>query len=407
MKVAIAKPDYRAVGGFEIVVLRLAEGLRRRGHEVDLVQVDATASPTSHLSVEVTEHQLRLFREFFLHLNLIARFEALDLSAYDVVLCTQPGSYAVRHPRKVVLFYHHARSFYDLQDVMERVKGHDVDLHRLAAAIVRDVDAFHLTPDVRILAGSRRVKGRLAEFNGLDRSVEIFTAGLDETFLDFDGPVTFESPLCVGRHEFPKRTELFIHAMSHLDGLDGRVLGVGSFTDRLKGIDAWLRVRHANGSRPSDGAACPVDDGRLWREHTIHMTAEEFLQAQAIVAARGIPSHVRFLGRGSQQELLAEYAAALCVVCPAFDEDFGLTCLEAMACGKPVIACTDGGGYVELIDDGEDGFLVDPTGPAIAAAIDRLRDRDRARAMGARGRQKARAFTWTRAIDQVERALLA
>ncbi|HET9268981.1 MAG TPA: glycosyltransferase family 4 protein [Vicinamibacterales bacterium] len=407
MKVAIAKPDYGTVGGFEIVVQRLADGLRRRGHAVDLVQVDATTSPTSHLPVEVSEEQLLLFREFFLHLNMIARFEELDLSAYDAVLCTQPGSYAVRHARKVVLFYHHTRSFYDLQDVIERVRGHDVDLHRLASAIVRDIDAFHLTPSVRILAGSLRVKQRLTEFNGLDPSVEIFTAGLDEAFLEFEGPLTFESPLCVGRHEFPKRTELFIHAVNHLDGLDGRILGVGSFTDRLKGIDAWLRVRHLDGHGRADRSICPVDDGRLWREHTIHMTSEELLIAQAIVTARGLPSRVRFLGRSSQQELLKEYTSALCVVCPAFDEDFGLTCLEAMACGKPVIACTDGGGYIELIEDGVDGFLVDPTGPAIAEAIARLTDRDLARAMGARGRQKARAFTWSRAIDQVERALLA
>jgi glycosyltransferase involved in cell wall biosynthesis len=116
---------------------------------------------------------------------------------------------------------------------------------------------------------------------------------------------------------------------------------------------------------------------------------------------------VQFLGRLGQDDLLEEYAAARCVVCPAFDEDYGLTCLEAMACGKPVIACTDGGGYVELINDGVDGFLVEPTARAIAEAIDRLADADLARAMGARGREKAREYTWPRAIDQVERALEA
>ena len=60
-----------------------------------------------------------------------------------------------------------------------------------------------------------------------------------------------------------------------------------------------------------------------------------------------------------------------------------------MALGKPVIACVDGGGYVELIEDGVDGFLVEATGPAIARAINRLKDRAVARAMGARGREKA------------------
>ena len=40
MKVAIVKPDFHAQGGFEIVVGRIAAGLRERGHQVDLVQVD-------------------------------------------------------------------------------------------------------------------------------------------------------------------------------------------------------------------------------------------------------------------------------------------------------------------------------------------------------------------------------
>lgn len=399
MKIAVAKPDYGATGGFEIVVERVAGGLRKRGHAVDLVQVDATGSPTSHLPFAIANEHVELFREFFFHLNMVAKFEALDVSAYDAVLCTWPCSYAVRHPRKVVLFYHHTRSFYDLQPVFEYVRGHDRELHRLAAFIVRDIDAFYLTKTLPILAGSRRVKQRLLDYNGLSVNVDVWSAGLDDAFVDFAQPGSFESPICVGRHEFPKRTELFLHAMQHVDGLEGRVIGAGSFTDRLKGVDAWLRLRHAAGQD------CRVEDERLWRHDMIHRPLEELRTAQTAADARALRRATRFIGRVTHEELLREYASALCVVCPAFDEDFGLTCLEAMACGKPVIACTDGGGYVELIDDGVDGFLVKPTGPAIAEAIERLKDRDLARTMGARGRQKARAYTWPRAVDHVERAL--
>jgi glycosyltransferase involved in cell wall biosynthesis len=306
-----------------------------------------------------------------------------------------------------VLFYHHTRTFYDLFEAIEGVRGHDVALHHLAAFIVRDVDGFFLTPDTPILAGSRRVKQRLADHNGLDANVEVFSAGIDETFLSYDGPVTFESPLCIGRHEFPKRTELFLHAMVHVVDLEGRVLGSGSFTDRLTALDGWLRLQHVE---PAAGAAptrsgCHVDDDRLWRDVAIHHPIERLRAADAAAIARGLRPRVRFLGRASKADLMREYASALCVVCPAFDEDYGLTCLEAMAIGKPVIACVDGGGYVELIDDGVDGFLVEATGPAIAGAIDRLKDPAVARAMGARGREKARAYTWKRAIDHVERVL--
>jgi glycosyltransferase involved in cell wall biosynthesis len=137
----------------------------------------------------------------------------------------------------------------------------------------------------------------------------------------------------------------------------------------------------------------------------IHHPIDGLRAAEAAAVEQGIPCRVTFLGRLSKDDLLREYASALCVVCPAFDEDYGLTCLEAMALGKPVIACVDGGGYVELIEDGVDGFLVEPTGPAIAKAIERLKDPALAREMGARGRDKARAYTWPKAIDHVERAL--
>jgi glycosyltransferase involved in cell wall biosynthesis len=407
MKIAIAKPDFHASGGFEIVVDRLAAGLRERGHKVDLLQIDADVSPVSDLAVDVDPLHVSLFRDFFFHLNMVERFERLDASGYDVVLCTQPASWAVHHPRKVVLFYHHTRTFYDLFEAIESVRGHDVALHHLAAFIVRDVDGFFLTAGTPILAGSRRVKQRLADHNGLGGNVEVFSAGIDEMFLDYPGPVSFESPLCIGRHEFPKRTELFLHAMLHVADLEGRVLGSGSFTDRLTALDGWLRLRHAE--PPADAAAtrsgCHVDDDRLWRDVAIYEPLESLRAAAASAGERGIRPRVKFLGRLSHQDLLREYASALCVVCPAFDEDYGLTCLEAMAIGKPVIACVDGGGYVELIEDGVDGFLVEATGPAIAAAIERLKDPAVARAMGARGREKARAYTWTSAIDHVEHAL--
>ena len=407
MRIAIVKPDPRSTGGFETVIDRLAAGLRERGHIVELVQIDAAGSPVSHLQAPVDEDHIVRFRDFFFHLNMVARFEELDVSGFDVALCTQPGSYAVDHPRKAILFYHHTRSFYDLQEIIETVRRHDIELHQIAAHIVRDVDSQFLTPDVPILAGSHRVKERLAQHNGLTDNVEVFSAGIDDSFWDADAPSSFESALCIGRHEFPKRTELFLHAMYHVEGVAGRTVGTGGFTDRLKGVDAWLQLRHFDEPLvPSwDPAGCLIDDHELWLQQAIPTPIEKLRQAQEIRASRGLSSPVTFLGRLPQDELLGEYRSALCVVCPAFDEDYGLTCLEAMACGKPVVACHDGGGYVELIEDGVDGFLVEPNGPAIAAAITRLKDLDLARAMGERGREKAREYSWDRAIDQLENVL--
>jgi glycosyltransferase involved in cell wall biosynthesis len=59
-----------------------------------------------------------------------------------------------------------------------------------------------------------------------------------------------------------------------------------------------------------------------------------------------------------------------------FDEPFGLSVVEALACGTPVIACNRGS-MPELIDDGVTGFLVDSVDAAVAA-IDRIGEIDRA-----------------------------
>ncbi len=68
-----------------------------------------------------------------------------------------------------------------------------------------------------------------------------------------------------------------------------------------------------------------------------------------------------------------------------FDEPFGLSVIEAMACGTPVIASRRGS-MPELIDDGVTGFLVDGVEQAIAA-VARIDEIDRAacrRAVAAR-----------------------
>jgi len=77
-----------------------------------------------------------------------------------------------------------------------------------------------------------------------------------------------------------------------------------------------------------------------------------------------------------------------------FDEPFGLSVIEAMACGTPVIAINRGS-MPELIDDGVTGFLVDRAGEAVAA-VDRIRGIDRAACRAA----VAERFTVERMADE-------
>jgi glycosyltransferase involved in cell wall biosynthesis len=87
------------------------------------------------------------------------------------------------------------------------------------------------------------------------------------------------------------------------------------------------------------------------------------------------------VGPDLRGELLGASAALLHPI--GFDEPFGLSVVEAMACGTPVIAYRRGS-MPEVVDDGITGFLVDDAGQAakavgVAASLDRARCAGRAR----------------------------
>lgn len=108
----------------------------------------------------------------------------------------------------------------------------------------------------------------------------------------------------------------------------------------------------------------------------------------------GIADAVDFLGFRAGDDLVAEYRAATVLTLPSLSasESFGMTVVEAMACGRPVIGSRIGG-IPEVIDDGGTGLLVPPgDAAALAAACLRiLGDGDLADRMGAAGREEALA----------------
>jgi L-malate glycosyltransferase len=78
-------------------------------------------------------------------------------------------------------------------------------------------------------------------------------------------------------------------------------------------------------------------------------------ECQALARELGVAQHVRFLGK--QSELAALLAASDIFLIPSGNESFGLSALEAMACGVPVIS-SDVGGLPEVNVDGETGYVV-------------------------------------------------
>jgi phosphatidylinositol alpha-mannosyltransferase len=114
-------------------------------------------------------------------------------------------------------------------------------------------------------------------------------------------------------------------------------------------------------------------------------------------------SSVRFVGRVSPEEVARYYKTCDVFCAPSTGyESFGIVLLEAMAAGKPIVA-TDILGYRSVLDDGQEGLLVEPESErALAEAIVRLlRDPALRQEMGELGRRKAARYDWPIIARQV------
>lgn len=87
---------------------------------------------------------------------------------------------------------------------------------------------------------------------------------------------------------------------------------------------------------------------------------------------RNLPDNVAILGEIEEEELIDLYSRCRGLICTALNEDFGLTPLEAMASGKPVVAVNEGG-FKETITR-ETGRLVNPDLKSIIEAVQEVSD---------------------------------
>jgi glycosyltransferase involved in cell wall biosynthesis len=118
----------------------------------------------------------------------------------------------------------------------------------------------------------------------------------------------------------------------------------------------------------------------------------------------GLGDRVVFAGEVSHEEKVRLYAGALAVFFGPVREDYGFVTLEAFLSRKPVITCGDSGGPLEFVEDGTNGFVVEPDPQAIADRLDRLyEDRARARSLGEAGYDsyRAKGIGWDAAIERL------
>ena len=110
----------------------------------------------------------------------------------------------------------------------------------------------------------------------------------------------------------------------------------------------------------------------------------------------------RLIGYVEETDLPRLYSAARMAVVPSLYEGFGLPCLEAMACGTPLV-CSNAASLPEVVGDA--AILVSPREPEqIAEAMARVAENpEAAKELADRGRKRAGQFTWKRCAEETYR----
>jgi glycosyltransferase involved in cell wall biosynthesis len=284
----------------------------------------------------------------------------LDVSAangqpVDLVVGMKFPAYLVAHERKVLWILHQHRSAYNLwgtpfDDLSTFPEGVRV------REWIKHCDE-HFIPEARkVFANSRTVAERLKHYNNIDSEALYHPPPLANQLRSGEQGDYILYP---SRLEPQKRQELLIEAMRF--------------------VRTPVKVVLAGGSGDAT-------------------------RYEAMIKQNGVSDRVTMRGFVSDEELVRLYSDALAICYLPFDEDYGYVTLEGMLSAKPVVVTRDSGGATEFIEDESEGFIVEPQPKAIAERLDELyANRDRARSMGERGREKLLAMnlSWKNVVEKI------
>jgi glycosyltransferase involved in cell wall biosynthesis len=265
---------------------------------------------------------------------------AIDAAAFDVVL-VHPSMHlqapslltALRTP---TLFYAHEarRLSYDAGYIAARRRaGRRPTPRRLAASVLerslRRKDRLAVQAATAIACNSRFTGETIQRV--YNRTATVCLPGVDRTVF---------SPA-----EAPRAQPPYVLAVGALDPVKGHDMVVEAVAQIPTDIRPKLHVVYER--------AVPGEAERL----------------TAVASRRGV---VLRLHKGvGDPALAALYRSATATVCASRMEPFGLTALESLSTGTPVVAVAEGG-FLETVREGEGGVLVEPTAAGVAAGIRRV-----------------------------------
>ena len=114
-------------------------------------------------------------------------------------------------------------------------------------------------------------------------------------------------------------------------------------------------------------------------------------ELEAFAREKGLADRVRFMGY--RDDIPAFYAMADVFVFPSFREGLSVSVMEAMASGLPIV-CSRIRGNTDMVEDGVNGYLMEPGNPdSIAGALRRLENREKREEISRNNLKKAEIYS--------------
>jgi glycosyltransferase involved in cell wall biosynthesis len=325
-------------GGHLVIARSLVQALREAGHQAEIV-----VTPQNRFGRQASAYVA----------TWLTDLEMSGGDPIDQVISLRYPSYAVRHPKHVCWLNHTMREYYDQWDRFSGLlspQGRAKE--RVRRALIHRADRYLLTKNVdRLFVQSETIRRRLRIWPELQATVLYPPAPQRPYRCDEYGDYLF----MVSRLTPLKRADLLVQALSN---------------------------------RQAAGIRCVIAG-----------EGEERARLEVLIDRLGLANRVTLAGRLTDEQLVDHLAKCRAVCFPPFEEDYGFVTAEAFASGKPVITCRDSGGPAELVQDGVQGLVCDPTAQGLAIAMQTLMDdRVRAEQMGAAARDAGAELNWADAV---------
>ncbi|MEE9396254.1 MAG: glycosyltransferase family 4 protein [Methylococcales bacterium] len=352
---------------------------------------------------QLTPHQPELIKipspehNFWELMDSYRAFSLLDLNHFDKVISTKYPAWMVDHPNHHCFLQHKLRGLYDTYHFC----GQPIEIGKLPSV---------LSPLVELITGSDIGRDLLTPlWNELNNASK---QDIAEQAFAFPGPLTR------GIVHFLDQIAMRPDAIKRYSAISQNVANRKDYFPP----NVSIVVNHHPTDLPcfdNTGYDYIFTISRLDGPKRIAMLVEAFMKTTADIEFRIAgtgpeesvlralaknDSRIRFLGRISDDDVIAEYAGALFVPFIPYDEDYGLITIEAMKSSKAVLTTSDAGGVTEFVTHELTGLIVEPNVESLTEGIRQLvENREATCKMGEKAQERVANISWQNTLDMLFR----